>query len=144
MRRSLYFWNGKKYGLLAYCLMPNHAHILIQPFDIEPASETDRETVELGEMPDTGSRLSAIMHSLKSYSAHEANKLLRRTGSFWQQESYDHWVRDADELERILAYINTNPVKAGLAQRAHEFFWCAAHDRYLQDGDESGWLEHVS
>ena len=55
------------------------------------------------------------MHSLKSYTANEANKLLRRTGQFWQHESYDHWVRDEDEMERIVAYINANAVKAGLA-----------------------------
>jgi putative DNA methylase len=66
--------------------------------------------------------------------------LLARTGPFWQHESYDHWVRDDDELERIMAYINANPLKAGFVERPHEFFWCSAHDRYLHDGDESGWL----
>jgi putative transposase len=81
------------------------------------------------------------MHSLKSYTAHQANKLLARTGPFWQHESYDHWVRDEDELERIVAYINANSIKAGLADRAHEFCWCSAHDRYLHDGNESGWLD---
>ena len=63
-----------------------------------------------------------------------------RTGAFWQHESYDHWVRDDDELERVVAYINANPVKAGLADRPCDFSWCSAHDRYLHDGDESGWL----
>lgn len=80
------------------------------------------------------------MHSLKSFTAHEANRVLKRTGPFWQHESYDHWVRDDEELERIVAYINANAVKAGLADRPWEFLWCSAHDRYLYDGDESGWL----
>ena len=94
----------------------------------------------MGAWPMTG--LAKVMHSLKSYTAHETNKFLARAGSFWQHESYDHWVRDDDELERIVAYINANPVKAGLAQRACDFFWCSAHDRFLHDGDQSGWLEH--
>jgi putative DNA methylase len=131
VRRSLYHWNGKKYGLLAFCVMPNHVHLLVRPFDVGPASESDREALEPDERPDADSPLSSIMHSLKSYTAHAANKLLGRTGQFWQHESYDHWVRDEDELERIVAYINANPVKAGLARRPHEFPWCSAHDRYL-------------
>jgi putative DNA methylase len=140
VRRSLYFWNGQKYGLCAYCILPNHVHILIRPFDAEPASESDRECLEPGESDDSGSPLSTIMHSLKGYTAHEANKLLGRTGTFWQRESYDHWVRDDDELERIVAYIQGNAVKAGLSNQAREFLWCSAHDRYLHDGEESAWL----
>jgi putative transposase len=140
MRRSLYFWHGKKYGLFSYCVMPNHVHILIQPFGSPPPTEAERELRETGEYADERSPLAEIMHSLKSYTAHEANKLLGRTGRFWQHESYDHWVRDEDELEPIIAYINANPVAAGLADRPHEFEWCAAHDRYEYDRDQSGWL----
>ena len=122
------------------CILPNHVHILFRPFG-ERDVEADRELLEPGERADTGTPLSAIMHSLKSYTAHEANKLLGREGSFWQHESYDHWVRDEDDLERIVAYINANPVKAGLAERSWQFIWSSAHDRYLKDGSESGWLE---
>jgi putative DNA methylase len=142
IRRSLYFWNDKKYGLLAYCIMPNHVHLLIRPFDLQPRAEADWETLEPGEQPDGHSPLSNIMHSLKSYTAHQANEILSRSGPFWQHESYDHWVRDDEELARIVAYIIANPVKAGLAQRAWEFLWSSAHDRYLYDGDVSGWLMH--
>jgi putative transposase len=140
IRRSLYHWNGRKYGLCAYCILPNHAHLLLRPFDRESPSQLDMEDLEPGECADKWSPLASIMHSLKSYTANEANKILARTGQFWQHESYDHWVRDDEELERIVAYINANPVKAGLVQRPHEFLWCSAHDRYLHDGDESGWL----
>jgi putative DNA methylase len=80
------------------------------------------------------------MHSLKSYTAHEANRLLSRTGSFWQDESYDHWVRDEDELGRIIDYIALNPVSAKLVAKPYEWFWSSAHDRYLTDGSECGWL----
>ena len=59
--------------------------------------------------------LSSIMHSLKGHTAREGNLLLDRTGAFWEHESYDHYVRDDKELERIVAYVLNNPVKAGLA-----------------------------
>jgi putative DNA methylase len=80
------------------------------------------------------------MHSLKSYSAHEANRVLARSGPFWQHESYDHWVRDETELERIVEYIAANPVKAGLAKQAHEWRWSSAYDRFQQDGALTAWL----
>ena len=101
----------------------------------------DPETLELGETADTVSPLSSIMHSLKGYTAHQANKILGRQGGFWQHESYDHWVRDEDELERIVEYIDANPVRARLAPRPHDWYFCSAHDRYLTDGTTSGWLD---
>ena len=55
------------------------------------------------------------LRSLKGRSAREANLLLGREGAFWQAESYDHVVRNAAEMQRIVAYILENPVKAGLA-----------------------------
>jgi hypothetical protein len=55
------------------------------------------------------------LKTLKGYTAREANRLLERTGQpFWQAESYDHWVRDEKQAEHIKAYIENNPVKAGL------------------------------
>jgi putative DNA methylase len=141
MRGSLHYLHGKKYELLAHSIMPNHVHVLFLPYGISPRQPgaTMRDE-EIGEVSDRKSPLSAIMHSIKSYTAHEANKLLRREGQFWQHESYDHWVRDDDELDRIVEYINTNAVRAALALRAHDYYWCSAHDRFLRDGDESGWL----
>jgi putative transposase len=66
---------------------------------------------------------------LKGVTAREANRFLGRTGeSFWQRESYDHWVRDSGELERIVAYIEDNPVKAGLVVRAEDYRWSSAGD----------------
>jgi len=55
-----------------------------------------------------------VVHSVNSFTAHGCNRLLGRQGTFWQHESYDHWVRDDGELERIVDYIAWNPVKAGL------------------------------
>ena len=148
IRSNLYHHNAVKYHLLAYCLMPNHVHVLLQPIDVaaggSPAvfatGEPPVATLAVGEQPDRLSPLARIMHSLKSYTAHEANRILHRTGPFWQTESYDHWVRDGEELERIVGYIRENPVKAGLVQRPEQWPWSSCHDRFLMDSDITGWL----
>ena len=96
MRDALEFLNGKRIRLLAWCVMPNHVHLV---FRILP-----------------GQRLSTVMHSLKSFTANKANKLLGRSGQFWQREYYDRMVRDAEELERAIRYVLNNPEKAGLVE----------------------------
>jgi putative DNA methylase len=138
VRGNLYHHDNGKYHLLAWCIMPNHVHVLFQPTDLPGPSELKPELGE--ERCDALGPLASIMHSLKSYTANKANEALRRTGSFWQGESYDHWVRDEEELERIIEYIRFNPVKAGLVVRPEEWFFCSAHDRFLQDGAECGLL----
>jgi putative DNA methylase len=142
VRGNLLHHNGSKYHLLAYCIMPNHVHALFQPLDLPsglalPDAEAEPDS---GETPDSDSPLSAILHSLKSYTAHKANVLLRRSGQLWQHESYDHWVRDDAELERIVTYIIWNPVKANLVQEPHLWFYGSAHDRFLEDGSTDGYL----
>lgn len=146
IRGNLYHHNGGKYHLMAYCVMSNHVHVLLQPIE-EGQKERQPEllvpTAEKwysDEVPDARSPLASIMHSLKSYTANEANKILRRSGQFWQHESYDHWVRDDEELERIVNYIVWNPVKAKLVEEPHQWFFSSAHDRFLHDGSKSGWL----
>ena len=139
VRQSLYFLHGEHYHLLAYCIMPNHVHALFQPLDEAIGTVADLQHAE--EQCDRLSPLAKIMHSLKSYTAHRINELLGRSGRFWQDESYDHWVRDEDELRRIIDYIAANPVKAGLVQWPHEWYFCSAHDRYLHDGSEHTWLD---
>jgi hypothetical protein len=64
---------------------------------------------------------------LKGFTAHQANLLLGMHGPFWQDESYDHLVRSGAEFERIQAYIEQNPVKAGLATTAEDFLWSSAN-----------------
>jgi putative transposase len=140
VRGNLYHHNQSKYHLIAYCIMPNHVHVLLQPIGLTGVNQP-MESLDVGECPDTKSALAIIMHSLKSYTAHQANSLLQRSGTFWQSESYDHWVRDDDELERIVEYIAYNPVKAGLVARPHEWLFCSAHDRFLTDGSDAAWLE---
>jgi putative transposase len=97
--------NLRHYVLHAYVIMANHVHILVTPM-VAP---------------------SRLLGSLKGVTAREANKILGRTGqSFWQHESYDHWVRDAEEFERIRRYIETNPVKAGMVTEPSAYRWSSA------------------
>jgi REP element-mobilizing transposase RayT len=88
------FFDGPRYQLAAWCVMPNHAHVVIQP--IKPYE------------------LSDILHSWKSFAAKEANKILNRSGDFWQSESYDHLIRDAADFAHSVSYALENPAKAGL------------------------------
>ena len=116
---SLRYGDGRWYALLAYCVMPNHVHAVFVPHG---GREPGAVEPGIGEGLPTGP-LTRIMHSLKSYTAHEANRLLDRTGPFWQRESYDHWVRDGAELARIVEYVVRNPTTAGLTRAPDEWPW---------------------
>ena len=105
---ALHHRDGKQYELIAFCVMPNHLHIVFTPLQAESGEPVALET---------------IMHSYKRYTAQQTNKVLQRSGEFWQHESYDHVVRDADELERIVAYVANNPVKAGLVRQRDAWPW---------------------
>ena len=85
---------GTRYHLLAWSVMPNHVHAILQPF--------------------AGFELPAILHSWKSYTANQANKSLGREGTFWQPEYYDHLIRDEADLEAAVDYVWLNPDRAGL------------------------------
>jgi len=94
------------YALHAYVIMPNHVHALLEP-----------------RVP-----LSRITRGLKGVSSRDANALLGRKGKpFWQDESFDHWIRNAGQFERVRSYIELNPVKAGLAKAPEEWPWSSAH-----------------
>ena len=107
------------YELYAFVVMANHMHLLIRP-QIDP---------------------SRLLKSLEGATAREANKLLKRTGEpFWQKESYDHWVRNQAEFERITAYIENNPVKAGLVQLPQDYRWSSAGvEKSLDAARTSAW-----
>ncbi|EMI46808.1 transposase [Rhodopirellula sp. SWK7] len=139
IRQNLFHHDGEKYHLHAYCIMPNHVHVVLAPSP-KFIEDSTRSSYAVGEAFDKGSPLSRIMHSLKSYTANEANKLLERSGRFWQPESYDHWIRDEEEMERVVSYICSNPIAANLASKPEDWPWCSCHDRFQLDGDTSGWL----
>lgn len=91
---ALWHFNGKQYELFAWCIMPNHVHIVLQP---------------LGDYS-----LRDILYSRKKFTAGKINLLLGRKGTLWQSESFDHLIRNRDDLERSVEYVWQNPEKAGL------------------------------
>ena len=98
--------NGQWYDLQAYTIMPNHVHLLIDLSCQLEKAESHSQYVQL----------DRIMQHLKGGSSRFINLQLGGKGRFWAKDSYDHWVRDDDEWERIYRYILMNPVKAGLAK----------------------------
>ena len=93
------------YLLRAYVVMPNHVHLLATPAVAVPK----------------------LTRSLKGITAKRANEILALTGHpFWQEESYDHLIRNKQEFERIQKYIEENPVRAGLAGEPGEYQWSSA------------------
>ena len=103
---SLLFHHTKKYDLVAWVIMPNHIHFLATPVE--------------------GVELSTITHSIKSYTAHEANKILGRQGQFWQHEPFDRYIRNRKHFVSVIRYIENNPVKAGLCARPQDWRFSSA------------------
>jgi REP element-mobilizing transposase RayT len=100
---ALSHFDGDRYHLLSWCVMPNHVHAVLQPL--------------------AGHELPQILHSWKSFSAHEINQLLQRSGAVWQDEYYDHLIRDGEDLRHCVDYAWSNPDHAGF-----EAWECRARD----------------
>ncbi len=105
---SFLFGVGERYDLYAWCIMANHVHVLLMPiWDLE-----------------------RVTQGIKGYTAHEINGLQRARGRIlWQDESYDHWARSDEEVLRIIAYIENNPVAARLCLRREDCLWSPARFR---------------
>lgn len=94
MADALRHFAGERFVLHAWCIMPNHVHVIVQP--LAPST-----------LPD-------ILKTWKGFSAKTANRLLQRTGAFWQEEYYDHLIRDERDLARSIRYVLENPARARL------------------------------
>jgi REP element-mobilizing transposase RayT len=99
-------FDGQRYRLHAWTIMPNHVHVLL--------------TVLPG-MP-----LGTIVSSWKRFTARVANKELGRTGAFWQVDYWDRFIRNEEHFEATRSYIDLNPVKAGLIGDPHLWPWGSA------------------
>jgi putative transposase len=117
--------DGKQYDLITYCIMPNHVHIVFSLADRDSQSGST-----VGRRDSSTYVVANILENLKWYTALKANRLLKRTGQFWQHESYDHVVRDGKELDRIIRYVLNNPVKARLAREWQKWRWNYVNDLY--------------
>lgn len=100
VENALRHFDGERYSLDEFVVMPNHVHVLVAP---------------LGKH-----QLSEITQSWKSFTAHEINKRAGKTGTFWQKESFDHIVRNPEQMERIRQYIRDNPKVLRGSERGDE------------------------
>jgi len=103
---ALLQFDSARYNLIAWCVMPNHVHALIETRENFP--------------------LSDVIHSWKSYSALAANRVLKRTGVFWFREFHDRFIRDAQHFRNTVNYIENNPVAAGLTYSAEKWQFSSA------------------
>jgi len=113
---ALRFFDGQRYGLGAWVIMPNHLHALVDVWDAP---------------------LSELMKSWKSFIAREANKIIGRRGEFWEREYLDMLIEDETHRQTAVRYIENNPAKAGLIREAKTWLWSSARFR-----DEFGRLKH--
>ena len=106
---AMLHFDGDRYRLLAWCIMPNHVHVVVEPIE--------------------GTGLGAIVQAWKSFTAHRANSVLDRSGPFWHKDYFDRFIRDEGHLARTIDYVESNPVKAGLASTANSWSWSSARRR---------------
>ena len=92
--QALRYFDDQRYRSFSWCIMPNHVHVVAKLFP--------------------GIKLASIVHSWKSFTSKEAQRLLNLHGSVWQREYYDSLIRNEAEFERANRYVVENPVKAGL------------------------------
>ena len=103
---SLLKFDGVRYALFAWVVMPNHSHFLF----------TRSEDWKLKD----------LMQAHKSYTAHEANRVLNRSGQFWTWEYYDRFIRNGKHFRSAVKYIENNPVKAGLCAKPSDWPFSSA------------------
>ncbi len=106
MQAALLHHDATRYQLLAWVIMPNHVHAVLLPLP--------------------GVALGDVLHSLKSFTAHAANRLLGREGRFWQADYFDRFIRSEQHLRQVMAYVESNPVVAGLCQDPADWRWGSA------------------
>jgi REP element-mobilizing transposase RayT len=103
---ALSFFDGERYKLLAWVIMPNHVHAMIEQIE--------------------GHRLDRIVHSWKSFTAKQINRRLNSEGRIWARDYFDRYVRDERHYLNAICYIENNPVKAGLVRLAEDWAYSSA------------------
>ncbi len=99
---ALRHFDGERYVMQSFAVMPNHVHVLFRPLGLW--------------------KIEDILHSWKSYSANEINRVLHRTGRVWMEDYWDRMIRSEQHLCHVLRYISENPAKVGLAENKHILF----------------------
>lgn len=106
VEESLLHFDGDRYLLFAWVIMPNHVHVVAEMAD--------------------DVRLASIVESWKKFSARKINAELGRSGALWYREYFDRWVRNEEHFRNVVAYTHANPVKAGLCQAETDWRWSSA------------------
>ncbi len=137
---SILYWKDKKFNLYGAVVMSDHVHLILQPLEKEEHRQVEKEehrqdacaTGRTGSQPvKSFFSLAEILHSIKSYSSNQINKMLKRshrqdacaTKKVWLDENFDRIVRDDQELLEKMNYIMNNPVKVGLVKNANDYKW---------------------
>lgn len=115
------FFHLKRYEIFVMVIMPDHAHLLIQPWQKSGNNGNDRQNA----CSTKYWSLSNITHSIKSYTAKQIPKVMKHIGTVWEAESFDRIIRNEQEFEQTWEYIRQNAVKAKLCQtpESYPFFW---------------------
>lgn len=113
---SLRYLDPERYRLISWVVMPNHVHFLAR-FDESKS-------------------LPKAIHSLKSYTANEVNKVSGRKGKLWQDEYFDRYMRNGEHMLKTIHYIQDNPVAAKLCKQPWEFPWSSAFS--IEDPESLG------
>lgn len=119
VQEAVRHYEGESYITHVCCIMPNHLHWILTPQRKKGMAAMD-------------SRLIPILQRFKSYTAHSANKVLQRSGSFWAREYYDHRIRNSEEFDRLVRYTLENPVKAKLCRKWDDWRWTICSETIKQ------------
>ena len=121
---SLRHFRDKRYELFAVCVMPDHVHLLMQPW---PKENNERGNVVFWP-------LSELLRSIKSFSAHEINKLEGKSGAVWEKERFDRYVRSDRDLEEKFQYIVRNPWDSEVVGQNEDYPWIwTQEDEYRKE-----------
>jgi len=115
--KQLKRFDRKLYNLICYSILSNHVHILIDT-SVQVPTEVDKYNESWHY-----SNLDVIMKRIKGPSAVYSNRVLGKSGLFWERESYDIYIRNERMLMNVIHYILNNPVKAGIVKSWEEHEW---------------------
>jgi RecG-like helicase/REP element-mobilizing transposase RayT len=106
-------FHRSRYELFAACVMPDHVHLIFQPWPKEQGADNQPIFWSLTE----------LLHSLKSFTAHAINKAEAGDGGIWQQESFDRFIRSDRDLEEKFRYVLRNPWASGVVREDQDYSW---------------------
>ncbi|WP_273445099.1 transposase [Neolewinella agarilytica] len=119
-------YDGDWYELQAYSIMPNHVHLLLNFVEQIVSEDQSYQNPDL--LKSTYVPLCRVLQRIKGASARYINKYLGQTGTLWQKDSYDHWIRHNEKWENFYYYTLNNPFKAGLIEEGE--IWPFSYGKY--------------